>query len=59
VAEVQKAKMVVPVPTLHFSEGAQAGRTIRLDADVRTTRTSSRTRVSPASTPSSVVSPPP
>ena len=34
--EVQKAKKVVPVPTLHFSEGTQAGRTIRLDAEVGT-----------------------
>jgi len=35
-SEVQKAKKVVPVPTLHFSEGAQAGRTIRLDHEVGT-----------------------
>lgn len=35
-ADVQKAKKVVPVPTLHFSEGAQAGRTIRLDHEVGT-----------------------
>jgi pSer/pThr/pTyr-binding forkhead associated (FHA) protein len=35
-AEVQKAKKVIPVPTLHFSEGAQAGRTIRLDHEVGT-----------------------
>jgi DNA-binding CsgD family transcriptional regulator len=31
--DVQKAKMVVPVPTLHFTDGVQAGRTIRLDAE--------------------------
>ncbi len=35
-AEVQKARKVIPVPTLHFSEGAQAGRTIRLDHEVGT-----------------------
>jgi pSer/pThr/pTyr-binding forkhead associated (FHA) protein len=36
VADVQKAKKVIPVPTLHFSDGNQAGRTIRLDAEVGT-----------------------
>jgi DNA-binding CsgD family transcriptional regulator len=35
-ADVQKAKKVIPVPTLHFSEGTQAGRTIRLDHEVGT-----------------------
>jgi DNA-binding NarL/FixJ family response regulator len=33
---VQKAAKVIPVPTLHFSEGSQSGRTIRLDAEVGT-----------------------
>jgi DNA-binding CsgD family transcriptional regulator len=36
VAEVQKAQKIVPVPTLHFSEGALAGRVVRLDRDVAT-----------------------
>jgi pSer/pThr/pTyr-binding forkhead associated (FHA) protein len=36
VTDVQKAKKVIPVPTLHFSDGNQAGRTIRLDAEVGT-----------------------
>ena len=34
--EVQKAQKIVPVPTLHFSEGALAGRVVRLDRDVAT-----------------------
>lgn len=34
--DVQKARKVIPVPTLHFAEGAQAGRTIRLDEEVGT-----------------------
>jgi pSer/pThr/pTyr-binding forkhead associated (FHA) protein len=36
VAEVQKAQKIVPVPTLHFSEGSLAGRVVRLDRDVAT-----------------------
>jgi pSer/pThr/pTyr-binding forkhead associated (FHA) protein len=35
-AEVQKAQKIVPVPTLHFSEGSLAGRVVRLDRDVAT-----------------------
>jgi hypothetical protein len=31
--QVQKAQKIVPVPTLHFSEGALAGRVVRLDRD--------------------------
>ena len=34
--EVQKAQKIVPVPTLHFGEGALAGRVVRLDRDVAT-----------------------
>jgi DNA-binding CsgD family transcriptional regulator len=34
--EVQKAQKIAPVPTLHFSEGALAGRVVRLDHDVAT-----------------------
>jgi pSer/pThr/pTyr-binding forkhead associated (FHA) protein len=34
--EVQKAQKIVPVPTLHFSEGALAGRVVRLDRDIAT-----------------------
>ena len=34
--QVQKAQKIVPVPTLHFSEGALAGRVIRLDRDEAT-----------------------
>lgn len=34
--EVQKAQKIVPVPTLHFNEGALAGRVVRLDRDVAT-----------------------
>jgi DNA-binding CsgD family transcriptional regulator len=34
--QVQKAQKVVPVPTLHFSEGSLAGRVVRLDRDVAT-----------------------
>jgi DNA-binding CsgD family transcriptional regulator len=34
--EVQKAQKIVPVPTLHFSEGSLAGRVVRLDRDVAT-----------------------
>ncbi len=30
---VQKAQKIVPVPTLHFSEGNLAGRVVRLDRD--------------------------
>ena len=30
---VQKAQKIVPVPTLHFSEGSLAGRVVRLDRD--------------------------
>ena len=30
---VQKAQKVIPVPTLHFSEGSLAGRVLRLDQD--------------------------
>ena len=33
---VQKAQKIVPVPTLHFSEGSLAGRVVRLDRDVAT-----------------------
>ncbi|HEX9767394.1 MAG TPA: FHA domain-containing protein [Nitriliruptorales bacterium] len=33
---VQKAAKIVPVPTLHFSEGALAGRVVRLDRDEAT-----------------------
>jgi len=33
---VQKAQKIVPVPTLHFSDGALAGRVIRLDRDLAT-----------------------
>ncbi len=32
----QKAQKIVPVPTLHFSEGSLAGRVVRLDQDVAT-----------------------
>jgi pSer/pThr/pTyr-binding forkhead associated (FHA) protein len=35
-APVQKAQKIVPVPTLHFSEGSLAGRVVRLDRDVAT-----------------------
>lgn len=35
-AEVRKAQKVIPVPTLHFSEGVLAGRVVRLDRDVAT-----------------------
>jgi len=34
--EVQKARRVVPVPSLHLAEGPQAGRTIRLDHELGT-----------------------
>jgi DNA-binding CsgD family transcriptional regulator len=34
--QVQKAQKIVPVPTLHFSEGALAGRVVRLDRDEAT-----------------------
>ena len=34
--EVKKAQKIVPVPTLHFSEGSLAGRVVRLDRDVAT-----------------------
>jgi DNA-binding CsgD family transcriptional regulator len=34
--QVQKAQKIVPVPTLHFSEGSLAGRVVRLDRDVAT-----------------------
>lgn len=34
--EVQKAQKIVPVPTLHFSEGSLSGRVVRLDHDVAT-----------------------
>ena len=33
---VQKAQKIVPVPTLHFSEGTLAGRVVRLDREVAT-----------------------
>lgn len=33
---VQKAQKIVPVPSLHFSEGPMAGRVIRLDRDLAT-----------------------
>ncbi len=33
---VQKAQKIVPVPTLHFKEGALAGKVIRLDKDEAT-----------------------
>lgn len=33
---VQKAQKVIPVPTLHFSDGPLSGRVIRLDRDVAT-----------------------
>jgi len=33
---IQKAQKIVPVPTLHFSEGSLAGRVVRLDRDVAT-----------------------
>jgi DNA-binding CsgD family transcriptional regulator len=36
VEPVQKAQKIVPVPTLHFSEGTLAGRVVRLDRDVAT-----------------------
>jgi DNA-binding CsgD family transcriptional regulator len=35
-AVVQKAQKIVPVPTLHFSEGSLAGRIVRLDRDLAT-----------------------
>ena len=31
--QVQKAQKIVPMPTLHFSDGALAGKVIRLDQD--------------------------
>jgi pSer/pThr/pTyr-binding forkhead associated (FHA) protein len=34
--QVQKAQKIVPVPTLSFTDGAHAGRRIRLDKDVAT-----------------------
>lgn len=34
--EVKKAQKIVPVPTLHFSEGSLAGRVVRLDREVAT-----------------------
>lgn len=34
--QVQKAKKIVPAPTLHFSEGDLAGKVIRLDRDEAT-----------------------
>ncbi len=34
--QVQKAQKIIPVPTLHFSDGALAGRVVRLDHDVAT-----------------------
>jgi pSer/pThr/pTyr-binding forkhead associated (FHA) protein len=36
VTDVQKAQRIIPVPTLHFGEGALAGVRIRLDQDVAT-----------------------
>lgn len=33
---VQKAQKIIPVPTLHFSEGTLAGRVVRLDQDEAT-----------------------
>ena len=33
---IQKAQKIVPVPTLHFSEGSLAGRVVRLDRDLGT-----------------------
>lgn len=33
---VQKAQKIVPVPTLHFSEGSLAGRVVRLDQEEAT-----------------------
>ncbi len=35
-AQVQKAQKIVPVPTLHFSEGSLAGRVVRIDRDLGT-----------------------
>ena len=34
--EVQKAQKIIPVPTLHFSEGSLAGRVVRIDREVAT-----------------------
>jgi DNA-binding CsgD family transcriptional regulator len=36
VPEVQKAQKIVPVPTLHFSEGPLAGKVVRIDQDEAT-----------------------
>jgi DNA-binding CsgD family transcriptional regulator len=36
VTEVQKAQRIVPVPTLHFGEGALAGFRLRLDQEIAT-----------------------
>ena len=35
-SQPQKAQKIIPVPTLHFSEGSLAGRVVRLDKDVAT-----------------------
>ncbi len=35
-SQPQKAQKIIPVPTLHFSEGSLAGRVVRLDKDAAT-----------------------